>query len=94
MFLQETYSIQDCDYWNATGLTYTSNSTADTTYSSGESYECSLNGNFEYSFRMTFKDKFRFYLVGKNDTIIGTKTDYGIGFNRYHHHNDLILMFL
>ena len=76
--VSEIYSIEDCDYWNEAGISYTSTSTRDTNYPTGIPYSFNLSSKFEYCFDMQFKDHFRLYLSSENLD----EVKYGIGFNR------------
>ena len=80
-FVSETYSIEDCFYWNATGLTYTSNSSTDRKVLTGleDTLEFTPNGNFEFSYTEadTGVGK-RLYLISKIQST-STSNNYGIG---------------
>ena len=79
MFSSETYSIEDCYYYNSTGISYTSNSTSDRQVSTGlESFEFNPPSKWELSFDLeasTYGK--RFYLVSKAQSTTSNK--YGLG---------------
>ena len=82
MNLQETYSIQDCFIFDENGFSYTSNSTADTTYPTGWDYGLPSTSNFEMEFDYNNPPNFRLYFAGMRVTSIGDDITYGIGFSR------------
>ena len=82
MNLQETYSIQDCFIFDENGFSYTSNSTADTTYPTGWDYGLPSTSNFEMEFDYNNPPNFRLYFAGMRVTSIGDEITYGIGFSR------------
>lgn len=81
MFVSEIYALEDCFYWNATGLTYTSNSSTDRKVLTGleDTLEFTPNGNFEFSYTEadTSNGK-RLYLISKPQST-STSNNYGIG---------------
>lgn len=82
MFLQEIFVVEDCVYYNPTGVTFVSNSSTDRVEPSGlEAFEYTPTGNFELTFDIddTSTGK-RFGLFSKNETT-STTTKYGVASN-------------
>ena len=80
--LQETYSIEDCKYWNETGITHTSTSTTDTSYPHEISYAYVPSTHYEVSFDYNMQTGFRLYFCGTQVVNVGDTTDYGTGISR------------
>ena len=80
MFSSETYEVQDCWYWNETGITYNSTSSTDRRVMSGlEDIEYTPTGKFEMSFTLE-ADTYgkRFYFISKTQST-SSSNKYGIG---------------
>ena len=79
-FVSETYAIEDCYYYNSTGITFTSNSTTDRQASTGiEAFEFTPPTNWQLSYIIqdTSNSK-RIYLVSKSQSSSGSNR-YGLG---------------
>lgn len=80
MFLTKTYAIEDCTYWNATGCTFTSNSTTDRVEPTGlEAFEYTPPSHWQLSFDLyDDSNSKRFYLVSKPQSS-SSSNKYGVG---------------
>lgn len=82
MNLQETYILEDCNYYNEPGITLIQNDSADSSYPSGIPYHHEGSEKYMVEFDFTMKSKFRFYYVSTEVTSKGDHQYYGYGFNR------------
>ena len=94
MFSSETYSIEDCYYWNEQGVTYTSNSNTDRKVLTGleNIVNFTPNGAFEFSFTLedSSNGSKRLYLISKPQSST-TSNNYGIGANLGSSNNQLVV---
>lgn len=80
MFLQEIYEVEDCEYWNPTGVSYNSTSSTDRKVLSGlEDIEFTPKANYEVSFKLN-ADTFgkRLYFISKPQST-SSSNFYGFG---------------
>ena len=82
MLVSKTYGIEDCIYYNLTGVTINSSTSSDIQQASGlEAFEFTPPTNWEYSFDLE-ADSYgkRWYLVSKPQSSSGNNR-YGLGGN-------------
>lgn len=82
MNLQETYTLEDCNYYSETGTTLIQNDSTDTSYPSDIPYHHEGTGKYMVEFDFTMKTSLRFYYLSTEVTSKGDKQDYGYGFSR------------
>lgn len=82
MNLQETYILEDCNYYNEPGITLIQNDSADSSYPSDIPYHHEGSEKYMVEFDFTMKSKFRFYYLSTEVTSKGDHQNYGYGFNR------------
>ena len=80
IFVSETYSLEDCYYYNSTGISFTSNSTTDRQESTGiEAFEFTPPSHWELSYDITdTSNSKRLYFVSKPQST-GGSNKYGVG---------------
>lgn len=82
MNLQETYTLEDCNYYSETGTTLIQNDSTDTSYPSDIPYHHEGTDKYMVEFDFTMKTQFRFYYASTEVTSKGDQQDYGYGFSR------------
>lgn len=82
MNLQETYTLEDCNYYSETGTTLIQNDSTDTSYPSDIPYHHEGTEKYMVEFDFTMKTQFRFYYASTEVTSKGDQQDYGYGFSR------------
>ena len=85
-FVSETYSVVDADYYNPTGVTFTSNSSTDRKEASGlESYSYNVPSKFEvsYDYTITTGSNLRWYFESTSQS----SNNYGLGFQKNTNNN-------
>lgn len=82
MNLQETYTLEDCNYYSETGTTLIQNDSTDTSYPSDIPYHHEGTGKYMVEFDFTMKTSLRFYYANTKVTSKGDKQEYGYGFSR------------
>lgn len=80
--LQETYTLEDCNYYSETGTTLIQNDSTDTSYPSDIPYHHEGTEKYMVEFDFTMKTSFRFYYTNTEVTSKGDQQDYGYGFSR------------
>ena len=80
--LQETYTLEDCNYYSETGTTLIQNDSTDTSYPSDIPYHHEGTKKYMVEFDFTMKTSFRFYYTNTEVTSKGDQQDYGYGFSR------------
>lgn len=80
--LQETYTLEDCNYYSETGTTLIQNDSTDTSYPSDIPYHHGGTEKYMVEFDFTMKTSFRFYYTNTEVTSKGDQQDYGYGFSR------------
>lgn len=93
--VSETYVIEDCYYWNATGISYTSTSTTDRRVLSGleDVISYTPTGKFEFSFDLQDTNNNgskRLYLISKGQST-STTNYYGLGANEGSSNNQMVV---
>lgn len=82
MNVQETYTLEDCNYYNEPGITLIQNDPTDTGYPSGIPYHHEGTEKYMVEFDFTMKSKFRIYYTNTEVTAKGDPVNYGYGFSR------------
>ena len=82
MNLQETYTLEDCNYYSETGTTLIQNDSTDTDYPSDIPYHHEGTEKYMVEFDFTMKSGLRFYYSNTKVTSKGDPIDYGYGFSR------------
>ena len=82
MNLQETYTLEDCNYYSETGTTLIQNDSTDTSYPSDIPYHHEGTEKYMVEFDFTMKTSLRFYYANSKVTSKGDKQNYGYGFSR------------
>lgn len=82
MHLQETYTLEDCNYYSETGTTLIQNDSTDTDYPCDIPYHHEGTEKYMVEFDFTMKTSFRFYYASTEVTSKGDPIDYGYGFSR------------
>lgn len=80
--LQETYTLEDCNYYSETGTTLIQNDSTDTSYPCDIPYHHEGTEKYMVEFDFTMKTTFRFYYTNTEVTLKGDRQDYGYGFSR------------
>lgn len=80
--LQETYTLEDCNYYSETGTTLIQNDSTDTSYPCDIPYHHEGTGKYMVEFDFTMETSFRFYYLNTEVTSKGDRTYYGYGFSR------------
>ena len=86
MFVSEIYSVVDADYYNPTGVTFTSSSSTDRKEQSGITYTYDTPSKFEvsYDYTITSGSNLRWYFISDPT---GSSNQYGIGFQKAQNSN-------
>lgn len=82
MNLQETYTLEDCNYYSETGTTLIQNDSTDSDYPCDIPYHHEGTGKYMVEFDFTMKTSFRFYYANTKVTAKGDPINYGYGFSR------------
>lgn len=82
MNLQETYTLEDCNYYSETGTTLLQNDSTDSDYPCDIPYHHEGTGKYMVEFDFTMRSGFRFYYASTEVTAKGDPIDYGYGFSR------------
>ena len=82
MNLQETYTLEDCNYYSESGTTLIQKDSTDTSYPCDIPYHHEGTGKYMVEFDFTMRTSFRFYYASTKVTSKGGRQDYGYGFSR------------
>lgn len=82
MNLQETYTLEDCNYYSETGTTLIQNDSTDSDYPCDIPYHHEGTEKYMVEFDFTMRTQFRFYYASTEVTAKGDPINYGYGFSR------------